>query len=224
MLSQQPIKCACIAVMFWAATLTVRPAVAADLVGEARTPLVSEVRDLKDWRGLSTDLGVYRPLNSRVVISPNNTGPDERANLTGIHLAVTAAYLFQEGYFVIGPRINASGGWIETMSTEFTVRTNALLTFGGEAGIAIWRLYGYAFGVGGAAWLSAERIGVQRANNVVPVHEFGAGFRYALSQRAYWKSEFSATILGDQRLGFDHFEPKPYVSFTAGFGFQFTSN
>ena len=174
------------------------------------------------WGGLSLDLGVSRPINSHVLISTSDI-PVGEFNLTGIHVAVTAAYLFQEGRFVIGPRVKASGGWIESMPHDYTIRTSAVLIFGGEAGMALGRWYGYGFGGGGAALLSAERVGVGRANNMVPAYELGAGVRYALAQRWYAKTEISYTTLGDHRLGADYFDPKPYLSFTAGFGFQFAS-
>ena len=176
----------------------------------------------QNWSGLSLDLGVSRPINSHVLISNGNTQVGE-FNLTGVHIAVTAAYLFQEGRFVIGPRVKASGGWIESMPHDYTIRTSAILTFGGEAGMAFGRWYGYGFGSGGAALLSAERIGFGRANNMVPAYELGAGVRYALPQRWYAKTEVSYITLGDHRLGNDYFNPKPYLSLTAGFGFQFAS-
>ena len=174
------------------------------------------------WGGLSLDLGVSRPINSHVLIS-NSDIPIGEFNLTGVHIAVTAAYLFQEGRFVIGPRVKASGGWIESMPYDYTIRTSAILTFGGEAGMAFGRWYGYGFSSGGAALLSAERTGLGRANNMVPAYELGAGFRYALAKRWYAKTEVSYTTLGDHRLGNDYFNPKPYLSLTAGFGFQFAA-
>lgn len=178
--------------------------------------------NIHDWRGLSVDLGVTRPLNSHILIT-NGTTRVGLFNLTGIHLAGTVTYLFQNGHFVLGPRAKLSGGWIESMPFDYTVRTNASATFGGEGGIAAGAWYFYAFGAGGAASLSAERIGIGRANNIVPAYELGAGFRYALPDRWYAKTELTYTTLGDQRLGNETFDAKPYYAFTAGFGFQFAT-
>lgn len=175
-----------------------------------------------DWNGLVVDFAVTRPLNSRLVI---NNGPTRVAesNLTGIQLSGTAAYLFQKGHFIVGPRITATGSWIESMPFDYTVRHNAAFTFGGEAGFANGRWYFYGFGGGGFALVSAERVGLGQARSMVPAYEVGGGLRYALARQWFAKTEFSYTVLGDHRLGNETFDPKPYNAFTVGFGVQFGS-
>jgi hypothetical protein len=175
------------------------------------------------WRGLSVDLAVVHPINSHVSITDGGTQVGQ-FNQTGIQLAVTTAYLFQEGRFLIGPRLKVAAGWVETMPLDYTIRTNGSLTFGGEAGYAAGRWYAYGFGTGGAAWVSAERAGGPRTNEMVPAYEVGVGFRYALSQRWYGKAEVAYTALGDYRLRPDYLDPKPFLALSAGFGFQFGPN
>ena len=138
-------------------------------------------------------------------------------------MAATAAYLLQDGQFVFGPRAKLSGGLIEARPLDYIVRTNAILTLGGEAGVAMGRWYIYGFGAGGAAWLSAEKLGIGRTNNMVPAYEVGGGIRYKLPKHWYAKAEIVYVTLGDQRLAGKYFDPKPFLAFVSGFGIQFAS-
>jgi opacity protein-like surface antigen len=176
-----------------------------------------------DWRGFSVDFGVYRPIISHVTIT-DDTKRLGQFNLTGIHLGGAAAYLFQDGRFVLGPRIKATGGWVETMPSGYTIHTHAIFTLGGELGFAVGSLYGYAFGGGGGAWTSAEKIGVERRDNTVSAFELGAGLRYALPGNWYAKTEMAYVTLGDHRLGADYFENKAFLMWGGGFGFRFAPN
>ena len=176
-----------------------------------------------NWSGLSIDVGFFRPINAHVSI---NDGVNEigQFNLTGVHYALASSYLFQSGHFVVGPRVKLQAGWIEAMPLDYTIRYNAALTLGGEAGYAFGKWYGYGFATGGAAWMAANRIDGTHSNNAVPAYDFGFGLRYALTPQWYAKSEVSYTTLGDHRLGIDYMNPKPFLGLTLSFGYRFAAN
>jgi len=175
------------------------------------------------WRGFSADFGIYRPIVSHITISDGGTNNYGQFNLNGIHLGATFAYLFQEGGFLIGPRFKATGGVVESMPLGYTIRTNAIITVGGELGFAVGKFYGYGFGGGGGAWVSAEFHGVPRRDNTVSAFELGAGFRYALPHNWYAKTELAFVTIGDQRLGTDYIEHKSHLMWGGGFGYRFAT-
>ncbi len=187
------------------------------------SPLLSPLPAARqaEWTGLSIDIGLLRPLNSTVKIFDPSDTFISTSNLTGIHLTATGSYLFQQGRFVLGPRIKVSGGIIEAMPSDFTVRTNAMAALGGEGGLTIDGWYGYLFVGGGFAWTSASKIGIGTQDNFVSMWEAGAGLRVRLLGQWYGKAEISYVTLGDQRLGAYYFDPKPYIQLNAGFGYQF---
>lgn len=175
------------------------------------------------WAGFSADFGVYRPIVSHITISDGGTNNYGQFNMNGIHLGTTLAYLFQDGRMVIGPRFKVTGGVVESMPLGYTIRTNAIITVGGELGFAAGKFYGYGFGGGGGAWVSAELHGAQRRDNTVSAFEVGVGFRYALPQNWYAKTEIAFVTIGDQRLGTDYIEHKSHLMWGGGFGYRFAT-
>ncbi len=176
-----------------------------------------------NWAGFSADFGVYRPIVSHITISDGGTNNYGQFNMNGIHLGTTLAYLFQDGRMVIGPRFKVTGGVVESMPIGYTIRTNAIFTVGGELGMAVGKFYGYGFGGGGGAWVSAELHGAQRRDNTVSAFELGVGFRYALPQNWYVKTELAFVTIGDQRLGTDYIEHKSHLMWGGGFGYRFAT-
>jgi hypothetical protein len=201
-------------VVAWAMTLLAGASHAADW------PVLTSP-NARSWEGFLVELGVTRPLNSQVLITDGGNVHYGTFNLTGIHATAVAAYLFQRGFFVFGPRLNLTGGLVESMPLDFTVRTNLFAGGGAEAGIAFSDLYVFAFAVGGFGWLSAERIDVAAAHNIVPAYEVGGGVRWKFARDWFAMATATYVTLGDQRLRTNYLDPKPYASVTLGFGAQF---